>query len=162
MLRNAARPGVNRGVRQGDASSYEAKGNGLILAAPKCWASFLVTSSSGAKLRVRSFCARCIRRPVRQPIGKRAASTNRVQHFCISYKSLLANGRPRGCVSRSCVTPGAVLQLVLGVCWRSTRGNTIKTLVYINAAVALQLCATPLPFAPVTTSTMCPCCSWQI
>ena len=53
MLRNAARPGVNRNVPTRDASSYEAKGNGLLLAAPKQFASFLVTSSSGAKLRVR-------------------------------------------------------------------------------------------------------------
>lgn len=55
MLRNAARPGVNRNVPTRDASSYEAKGNGLLLAAPKQFASFLVTSSSGAKLRVRFY-----------------------------------------------------------------------------------------------------------
>lgn len=60
MLRNAARPGVNRNVPTRDASSYDAKGNGLLLAAPKQFASFLVTSSSGAKLRVRC-CLVCLR-----------------------------------------------------------------------------------------------------
>lgn len=54
MLRNAARPGVSRSTPTRDASSYVAKGNGLILAAPKQYASFLVSSSTGAKLRVRS------------------------------------------------------------------------------------------------------------
>ena len=57
MYRNAARPGSHASSVRSPATlersgAYSATGQGLTIAAPKQWASFLVQSTTGAKLRV--------------------------------------------------------------------------------------------------------------